>query len=167
MNMLKYLAVGSSLDSGRDVVGRYRVREASLLPRFDPDAETGSASASRSAKMPPWWRRILNWFRPVTPSPMVVPSASNPGELTNRSEIGDLKPEPQEVSVASPTAPSGPQIGDGVGRKAQKPVQNEFRFENVMVVCNDLHDADFEIVSRPRGRRSPAKAMDQPAVVHA
>ncbi len=167
MNMLKYLAVGSSLDSGREVVGRYRVREASLLPRFDPDAEARSAAAIGPAKAPSRWRRILSWLRSLAPSPMAVPAASYPGELTNQSETRELESEPQEISVALPAAATGPRIEDGVRQQAQKPVQNEFRFENVMVVCNDLHDADFEIVSRPRGRRSPAKAVDQPAVVHA
>lgn len=32
-------------------------------------------------------------------------------------------------------------------------VQAEFRFEHVKVVCNDLHDADIEIVSRPSSKQ--------------
>lgn len=167
MNTLKFLAVGSSLDSGRDVVGRYRVREASLLPRFDPDAESGAAPAIAPAAAPSWWRRILNLLRIPATSPAANPAASIPGDLPNRSETRDLESGPEVIAVASPVATPGPQTEDAVWGQVQKPVQHEFRFENVTVVCNDLHDADFEIVSRPAGRRSPARAMDSRAAVPA
>jgi hypothetical protein len=168
MNTLKFLAVGSSLDSGRDVVGRYRVREASRLPKFDPDAEAASVSVLALGATS-WWRRILNMFRSHAPSPTPAPAkaqmASAISHLVNSSEVGQPEPATGETPPVSSAAPLDPLLAED--DRLSKPVQREFRFEHVTVVCNDLHDADFEIVSMPRGRRSPAEVTDQRVIVHA
>lgn len=157
MNTLKFLAVDHSLESGRNVVGRYRVRESGLLPRFEPGAAPAHASIS-------WWCRLLARFR-SRPLPLL----SVPEE---RAMV--------ELPADPPTAPSGDSVG-GVARAPRfppatlssgahpaiqaeaegvpKPCQREFRFENVKVVCNDLHDADFEIVSTARRPRREADSL--------
>lgn len=165
MNTLKFLAVGSSLDSGRDVIGRYRVREASLLPRFEAAADEASP-ATLSSKGSPWWSRLLKRFRPLSPAgPVPVSAAPTP---SGESDAG----RDTRVNLPSPgSGDAGASRSDRLTEavppatareRTARPLQGELRFEKVTVVCNDLHDADFEIVPAPRRPRSGPKPVASP-----
>jgi hypothetical protein len=162
MNSLKLLAFGNSLAPGRDVVGRFREREDCVLPRFEaaPAGQGGS-----------WWRRLLARFRPETPVP--TESCANTPTLPALSapvEVNALAAEPACGEPVITTPPAVPRATLDQGTETNRLVtarQREFRFEHVTVVCNDLHDADFEFVTlkpagdarkQPERRRTPVTA---------
>ncbi len=201
MNTLKFLAVGSSLDSGRDVIGRYRVRAASLLPRFEPGEEPAPAPApagpAATAAPRPWWQPLLHSLLPrfepgeePAPAP-TAPAATAPAAATAAPRpwwqpllhtLRRLRPsrkpttshqtpaasEQSPVTSAQPPATSDPlptanaqhptPNTQTTARRAEpqpqpeparRPIQREFRFQHVTPICNDLHDADLEIIPQP------------------
>lgn len=167
MNTLKFLAVGSSLDSGRDVIGRYRVREASLLPRFEAAADEASP-ATVSTKDSPWWSRLLKRFRALSPAaPGLITAALTP---SGDSDVGldarvDLATSGNSDAGASRLGGLTESVPPATAReRTVRPLQGELRFEKVTVVCNDLHDADFEIVPAPPRPRPAPKSVAPPEV---
>lgn len=159
MNTLKFLAFGRSLATGRDVVGRFRVRHECLLPRFEDETTEEEFS---STVLNTWWRRACNLFRPATrlawskksvPQP-VLPTAETGADPITKSET--VASRPQRIGSASTQAfPSSFAAG---AKQIPSALQREFRFERVSVVCNDLHDADFEIV--PVSMQARAVSID-------
>lgn len=167
MNSLKFLAVNASLETGRDVVGRFQMREECLLPRFgagNPEGTDRSAENSPQSR-PSWWREFFQLFRRTR-----VEHAGG-SEMKADSRVADGAPE--EIQAVQPAAAdsAGPPEETPITRREPElargatTVQAEFRFENVRVVCNDLHDADFEIVSRPAGRRVNSGTPDADLLV--
>ena len=154
MNALKFLAVDRSLDSAKDVVGRYQVRTRGLLPVLNSGSPpaAGSRTTPRTDRAEPStprrsvWRRFLGW----------VARTNRDGAARRHGRV-ESQPELPAAGEAS--------VGDGqsgdVGeqrirssrfsgynpfhRAEKKDLQIEFRFENVRVVCNELHDTDFII----------------------
>jgi len=163
MNTLKFLAVGSSLDAGREVVGRYRLREAGMLPRFESEPPSTPAS---------WWRRLMARLQalvfsppmavasPLTDSLAIEPAVSGKADLGAATGAG-------ASPVAAPSPESISRTGNTTGGQLPKPFQHEFRFASVTVVCNDLHDADIEIVSSSRRRRMSSGAGELREIVNA
>lgn len=156
MNSLKFLAVNASLETGREVVGRFQMREECLLPRFGGANPEGSdrSAVSAAPSRPAWWRGLFRWFRKTR--------AERPGDSNEARSPSAFDTPPPELHSSQPTMArlADPSERAPVANREPEPagpqgaVQAEFRFENVKVVCNDLHDADFEIVSRPQqGRR--------------
>lgn len=147
MNTLKFLAFGRSLATGREVVGRFRVRHECLLPRFEDETSEQELS---SGALNNWWRRFCNLFRPgdrptwakkAAPQP-VLPMAEAAADPVVQSETfasGSPLIGAASVQALPPSFTAG-------ARRTPSALQREFRFERVSVVCNDLHDADFEIV---------------------
>lgn len=172
MNTLKFLAVDSSLDSGRDVVGRYRLREERLLPRFDPDNDASGSPSSFAARVSSWWRRLFNNLfggrsAAAVADPAPAPEPSMVGaDAIGSSKVGEPEAETSEAVVELPTVAFAAPAAEAVGQRLPKPEQREFRFAHVTVICNDLHDADIEIVSTSR-RRPPAAVTGPQVAVHA
>ncbi|GEM_PF-2468333 len=156
MNALKFLAVDRSLDSGKDCVGRFQMREPGMLPVLNerrpatvatkPEVHAKPQKPGRSM-----WRRLVGWVGRNSSSDMNAKAAP----VENQPELQPVREVVPEVSVA--TAQAVDSKPDGGGRFARfagynpfhrtekKVVQAEFRFENVRVVCNELHDTDFII----------------------
>lgn len=151
MNALKYLAVDRSLVTGRDVVGRFQMRNDCLLPQFN-GSDSDRRDETSAAAAPSRWRRLFDWLTGGAvspPAPLRVAAVSPNGEApqVNRSPVAAKAASRAQVTVEVPPA---------------KLEQAEFRFEKVRVVCNDLHDADFEIVTLPaRKRREAAPVLPQ------
>jgi hypothetical protein len=180
MNSLKFLAFGKSWAAGRDVIGRFRMRENCLLPRFEE--EPGGVGAAIEPVS--WWRRLGSLFgfrrrseaavRPVVPT-TEQPEAGveSPFQAVPPDDGGNMKPEgtPGAAIPANPFAAAPVAVAEAPAPAAVKgtAVQREFRFEHVTVVCNDLHDADVEIevLPAPRRRRSQPAAMEQPVLLSA
>ncbi|HAV65275.1 MAG TPA: hypothetical protein DCY13_23245 [Verrucomicrobiales bacterium] len=147
MNVLKYLAVDRSLSTGRDVVGRFQLREDCLLPTFQlPASEAGSDGPVpvNPVEKPSPLRRLIGWL------------TGRKAAVSLRSEEQSAVESTKSVDVAQMSAPTAATVAfrpKSSEESDQRPEQAEFRFENVRVVCNDLHDADFEIVSAPSSRR--------------
>lgn len=159
MNTLKFLAFGRSLATGREVVGRFRVRHECLLPRFEEETSEQELS---SGVLNNWWRRACSLFRPGArlawakkAAPQTVPPmAEAAAELVVKSEaFASASPLIGAASVQAlpPNFTAG-------ARRTPSALQREFRFERVSVVCNDLHDADFEIV--PVSMQARAVSID-------
>jgi hypothetical protein len=153
MNALKFLAVDRSLDSGKDRVGRFQMRELGMLPvltekRPAAVAAQPSAPAKPGTSRRSMWRRLVGWVGrsgSVDVDATGVPVEDQP-EL---QPVCRAQPE-----AAAPTTESNAEAGgrfarftgyNPFNRTEKKAVQAEFRFENVRVVCNELHDTDFII----------------------
>lgn len=154
MNSLKFLAVTSSLETGRDVVGRFRVRNECSLPRF----VAGQSDESEDIQ-PSFWRRL--WSRVWPARKVESPFKAEAGgdvvtrpepSIAHKSESPTFEESSLEFDGERDAAPVVERSGMLLDRGAV--VQAEFRFEHVKVVCNDLHDADIEIVSRPSSKQS-------------
>jgi hypothetical protein len=170
MKSLRLLAFGSSLASGRDVVGRFRMREECLLPHFGGEAASGpEPRAGTPDAGPSWWRRLGGLFR-AAPRPATRGVDATP-DLAPAVPAVEAKPGPQTPAVAD--QPGQEQSGiifyNPFRKEApeSKPRQAEFRFANVTVVCNDLHDADFEIVPAARSRRQAPPRVEPEMVAQA
>lgn len=152
MNSLNLLSVDRALSDGKEVVGRFQMRDDALLPQFHgkPEASPESVKAEEAAEMRPvdpvavpsnpvkrsMWRRFFGWvgrgdadvFRggSATATGSETPGKPGPVKASGKSA------EPRKRFAAF-------QWGQKDGNQA------EFRFENVKVVCNDLSDTDFII----------------------
>jgi len=152
MNALKFLAVDRSLDSGKDFVGRFQMREPGMLPvltekRSVVAANQTEAGASRRSM----WRRFVGWIGRAKPAGQTAAGASVQiqSELQKFRKTEADEPKPV-VEVSEPSAEAGSRFAalasyNPFNRADKKVVQAEFRFENVRVVCNELHDTDFII----------------------
>lgn len=162
MNALKLLFCGNSLAPGQDVVGRFRMREDQLLPRFGGDL-AGKPTAADPSVGRSLWTRLRRIF---SGGGINLKSSAGDGLFTT-SAVNDnvagmvdaalaQSPEAEQVEIARK-----PNFFRTQPRDA-KVVQAEFRFGKVKVVCNDLHDADFEIVSAPQKRNvAPVSALSR------
>lgn len=146
MNSLRLLEAGTTVTPVRDETGKFRLRGGVTMPRFN---QRPDATAQR-----PWWKRLtatlLFWRRP------------EPGTV-----VAARGPRAEPIATARPTKTArtraGLKTGRGrlawAGRRApaeDKPVQAEFRFEDVRVVCNDLDDTDFIVRPQPVAPREAA-----------
>lgn len=148
MNALKFLAVDRSLCTGRNVVGRFQMRQDSLLPHFNAaEAEAGTELVEpRTESQPSRWRRVIEWLTGRKANVVATPvkPASVPAHGESVAAVSTTAK--RESSCERLTSPAS-------SNQTLPVVQSEFRFENVKVVCNDLHDADFEIVSVPAAKQ--------------
>lgn len=156
MNALKFLAVDRSLDSGKDFVGRFRMREFGMLPELTEKrsvaVESESAAvAERPTSRQSMWRRLVGWVGRTGPM-TANPKTGSVEKKRERQLFRQTTPEQLEPAAG----PSGVKVEGGrrfalfascnpFGRTEKKVVQAEFRFEHVRVVCNELHDTDFII----------------------
>lgn len=160
MNSLKFLAVTTSLETGRDVVGRFRMRDECSLPRFIE----GQADEPETVR-PSWWRRLWArvWRVSKWNSPFQAEVSASPATREEFSKepaiVSTAKSEPTEKLDASGDVVAAV-THSGMRAERREVVQVEFRFEHVKVVCNDLHDADIEIVSPSSRKQSKPLAAD-------
>lgn len=163
MNSLKYLAVNTSLETGREVVGRFRMRDDCLLPRFgddEPMPDSVTPAVARPDRPVSWWRRFLMHFGRTQPvSGKRFPPYSETDGPAGNPFVSDSGSGADAVPLIEESAVQSPKTAVKKQEPLLLPVQAEFRFENVTVVCNDLHDADFEIISRPAARRPAAELL--------
>jgi hypothetical protein len=132
------------------------MREPWLLPvliaerpaAFPAQPEAAESCPAKSRRS--MWRRLVRWVgRADSGDTSATASSENQPELQpfRRSE-----PDQPETTFE----PSEPKVEAGgrfalltgynpFNRAEKKTVQAEFRFENVRVVCNELHDTDFII----------------------
>jgi hypothetical protein len=176
MSVLKFLATGKSLVGLKDNASRYRMRTASLLPKFgsaqNPFAapakaepavapaklETGALFERESKPQPatpvPVKPAMPQPMRPVAMQPQPAgPARVEPAVRTKKSSLwGWVK----ELTPLSLLARRGP----GASKSARswpshRPVQAELSLDKVKVMRNDLIDTDLEIV--------PARLMGLPS----
>jgi len=152
---MKYLMVDRSLSTGRDVIGRFQVREGCSLPKFCSEAPEVPVEVRTSS---PWWQwlhRMAGRAQPAQGAAIVSGSEAGDRRLVARTDDG------AETSTVVPAvALSGlPPV--------KRCAQTEFRFDHVRVVCNDLHDADFELVAASVEKREPRALAATPELATA
>lgn len=138
----------------KEMMGRFHVKDAGLIqvvkgPPSSGRSGNGEASAAESdgprESGRSMWRKFFGWFgaRQVSPRPASgVVSEEQPelASVDDRNEVAPGKPVVESKKRFRLLPGRNP-----FGRPAKEPVQAEFRFENVRVVCNELHDTDFII----------------------
>ena len=162
MNALNDPAVDRSLDSEMEMNPRFRPDAAGGAPVFSDDGtdpepvvstgdslqETPGARSSRSM-----WRAFFGWMAPVgrqgadgdarsgEPAlPQLLGAARASAGHAATTDVEGVEPAVVEKRGAGILAKSSL-----FGWKGKIPMQAKFRFENVQVVCNELHDTDFII----------------------
>ena len=155
MNALRLLFCGNSLAPGHDIVGRFRMRDDQLLPRFGADSQPEPTAATKG-DVDSWWKRLHK---------SIFRGSLNPLRFTRNGSFAAPVTERDAVRMAPAAAPVAARAADEQNDGVRvlnpfqrtphdpKPGQTEFRFEKLKVVCNDLHDADFEVVALPKNRQ--------------
>ncbi len=191
MKLVKLLSVGQSLKSGKTILGKYKLTQQSLLPKFAatfrPISADIFAAPADSAKVnhetvPP--AAVSEEIKTVAPAasavePSVVPAKIAfdqtqkiaVGQILRRAE--EVAPRPAEISLAV-------RIGSSLAHKISSlksrlfparskrkpfatPVQTEWSLEKVTVVRNDLNEADLEVVS-PKPKVTPVLQNHKPSL---
>jgi hypothetical protein len=153
MSLLRLLTTGKSLVGLKESDTRYRVTRQRMLPRFgsakNPFCATDASAPARAAAQSPsvapakqpaaWvgslWRKLAGTFR----SRKATPQRAWAGKLSSLLSRPGRKPG--AFAMPPPT---------------KRPVQVELSLDTVKVMCNDLRDADLEIVPA----KSPAARGD-------
>lgn len=170
MNLMKLLTVGRSLKPSGAMLGKYKLTQPGLLPKFAspfaeptlPDklerAATSRPISAQSASLPPKETETA-----ISASPGLLPRSKSPFEKTQKIVVGQI------LKRARPTAEAGSDsLANRIANKARaiarkfspprsrkkngaRAVQTEWPLEKVTVARNDLTEADLEVV-KPRKR---------------
>ena len=174
MKLVKLLSVGRSLKSGQTILGKYKLTQGSLLPKFgatfrpvSPDtfaAPTETAPARHEATSPVV---LVEEAKPIVAAPaeaMAILPTPVRWQQTQKIPAGQILTRVEEVAPGAPRISLAVQVWakftDKIfalkqrlapARSRRKPfstsVQTEWSLEKVTVMRNDLSEADLEVIS--------------------
>jgi hypothetical protein len=161
MSLMRLLTSGKCLVGLESVESRYRMRSRHLLPKFGATKNPFAAPASPRPQFPA--------AEPSAPQPM-TPEEVAAANLKETRRLPSASPAPSNAPV--PAAEKTSRIArlftwlgqqavrlipagrrerksepkSAIPRFDQPPVQGELSLDNIKVKCNDLSDADVEVV---------------------
>lgn len=169
MNLMKLLTVGQSLKEGKTVLGKYKLMQPSLLPKFvctiRPTKAAPVPSVLRAEPQTPpeilAVRSEMKKENSVCVLPPVPESRPMAAEKTQKIPVGTVlkrveadKVAPSRINFLSRVKNKISSLGKKwfCARSRKKAgifaVQTEWALEKITVARNDLSDADLEIVAR-------------------
>lgn len=159
MNAHKYLVVDRSLDSEKEVAERFQMGAPRAITEFDQEFEESTVSGvdgeapapqSESSGGRSMWRTFFGWLAPIRSADRDS-SETRQETQAELSGVSDVRSSAEGSDAVAPSEETSKRSGrsflkrNPFVRRSTEPVQAEFRFEHVKVVCNELHDTDFII----------------------
>ena len=169
MNLMKLLTVGQSLKEGKTVLGKYKLMQPSLLPKFvctirPTKAAPVTQAAVGEAKVAPEILPAVTEMKrekPVCVSAPLMESRPPDSEKTQKIPAGTVLKRVGEDKVVAPRISFPIRIRNKISliwkkwfpprsrkRTGSIRIQTEWTLEKIKVARNDLSDADLEVISR-------------------
>ncbi len=169
MNLMKLLTVGQSLEEGKNVSGKYKLSQQSLLPKFAARVQPSSpAPTAESAEV-----KQAATVASQTPAQLLSPeSNSGPAptsrlhDKTQKIAAGTSLEREEKPAAIFPPISFRARVKNKISSAKNKifharprknsfaPIQTEWALEKIKVARNDLNDSDLEVVSA----KTPAAA---------
>jgi hypothetical protein len=163
MTLMRWLAVGTSVNSIKDHRSPYKMVQQHLLPKFGPNPLPGPQEAAllspAEPSRPPGVKK--SWFRRWVP--LKRKKKMNPATEIKLSAMAT-----SPVSTVAEFYPQGRWTANPFHQKpgpkrAAASVQGELALDMVKVVRNDLNDSDLELIAGRAVGSAPSPIRSQGA----
>ena len=183
MNLMKLLKVGRSLEDGKTILGKYKLTQQSLMPKFASTTRPSKATPIMPlpAAEPKLEMEVLSVpdemkkeeppFKPEEPACVLEPTVERrpvEADKTQKIPVGTVLKRVEEKAVLISSIRFSTRIKQNISSLWKKwwparsrrkggmaPVQTEWALEKIKVARNDLNDADLEIVARKAASPPP------------
>jgi hypothetical protein len=162
MSLMKLLSVSKSFAGGKSQLGRYKMAEQGLLPKFAPMGRPVSLAPNRKSDEPATQQEATG-----TPTFQLSSQQQHVLRIADPAAkpVNAIAPMPRAAACRNATATPTNwfRLGNGAfvaqpaaSPKTLPPTQAELSIDAIKPVRNDLSDSDLQIVTAKRADRTDA-----------